>query len=381
MYKGWIILLIIIAIAAFFRFYNLADAPPGLYPNEAMNGNNALQAISTGDYKVFYPENNGREGLFMNLQAISISVFGNQPWALRLVYAIFGTLTVLGLYLLTKELFNRHIAYIASFLLAVSFWHVLFSRIGFRAIMAPMFLVFALYFLWQGLRNKHLLPFALSGFFWGLGLYSYLAFRIIPLAIIITLIAYWHFIKKDYDHEKYERVKIDIARGLVLLFFVTVLVSAPLALYFYNNPADFLGRTGQLSIFASDNPALALIKNFGQTLIMFNFEGDNNWRHNLGGSPMLLWPAGAMFVVGFLRSIFKCLRQWKRHGHFSTVQVLLLSWFFVGLLPVVLSNEGIPHALKAIIVVPVVYIFAAEGVWWLIETFEQSYREKDLHHI
>ncbi|MDP3954444.1 MAG: glycosyltransferase family 39 protein [bacterium] len=381
MNKRWIIILIIIATAAFFRFYNLADAPPGLYPDEAMNGNNALQAISTGDYKVFYPENNGREGLFMNLQAISISAFGNEPWALRLVSAIFGTLTVLGLYLLTKELFNRHIAYIASFLLAVSFWHVLFSRISFRAIMAPMFLVFALYFLWQALRSKHLLPFAISGLFWGLGLYSYLAFRIIPLAAIITLLAYWHFIKKDYDHEKYERVKMDIARGLVLALFVAALVSIPLALYFYNNPGDFLGRTGQLSIFASENPALTLIKNLGQTLAMFNFEGDRNWRHNLGGSPMLLWPVGAMFVVGFLRSIFKCLRQWKRHGHFSTVQTLLLSWFFVGLLPVILSSEGIPHALRAIIIVPVVYIFAAEGIWWLYEVMSREYRSTDVHEI
>ena len=56
-----------------------------------------------------------------------IYIFGNEPWALRGVSAIFGILTVLGVYLLTKELFpeNRKIALLAAFLIATSFWHIL----------------------------------------------------------------------------------------------------------------------------------------------------------------------------------------------------------------------------------------------------------------
>ncbi|PIY59526.1 hypothetical protein COY96_01340, partial [Candidatus Wolfebacteria bacterium CG_4_10_14_0_8_um_filter_37_11] len=57
------LLILIVIIAAFLRLYNIippvGGLPPGLYPDEAMNGNNALEAISTRDYKVFYPENNG----------------------------------------------------------------------------------------------------------------------------------------------------------------------------------------------------------------------------------------------------------------------------------------------------------------------------------
>src|SRR3989344_5054666 len=71
----WTIVLLIIIVAAIFRFQNITSAPPGLYPDEAMNGNNALQAIDTGDYKVFYPENNGREGLFINIQVLSLKGF------------------------------------------------------------------------------------------------------------------------------------------------------------------------------------------------------------------------------------------------------------------------------------------------------------------
>ncbi len=148
------ILFIILIIAAFLRLYNITEVPAGLYPDEAMNGNNALEALSTGQFKVFYPENNGREGLFINIQAIFLAIFGNQPWALRLPSALFGILTVLGIYFLTKELFkDRRVALLSSFLMAVSFWHINFSRIGFRAIMAPFFAVWAIYFLLKSLNK------------------------------------------------------------------------------------------------------------------------------------------------------------------------------------------------------------------------------------
>ncbi len=60
MKKGKIILILsaVLIIASFFRLYNLKSVPPGLYPDEAMNGSNALEAIETGEYKIFYPENN-----------------------------------------------------------------------------------------------------------------------------------------------------------------------------------------------------------------------------------------------------------------------------------------------------------------------------------
>jgi len=148
--KAIIFLLIILIIAAFFRLWQLDSIPPGLYPDEAINGNEALDIIQQGKFKIFYPENNGREGLFIWLISLSFLIFGPSIWAIKIVPAIFGILTVLGLYLLTKELLriencklkivnlkNETIALTASFFLAISFWHINFSRIGFRAILVP----------------------------------------------------------------------------------------------------------------------------------------------------------------------------------------------------------------------------------------------------
>lgn len=379
MNKTWLVVLAIILTAAVFRLQHIKSIPPGLYPDEAMNGNNAIQALELRQFKVFYPENNGREGLFINLQALSLKIFGYEPWALRLVSAIVGILTVWGTYFLAKELFNWQIGAISSFLLATSFWHTMFSRIGFRAIMAPFFLVWGFYFFWRGLSRAKFWSFAVSGVFWGLGFYTYIAYRIMPLSVLLVVFSYWQAIKKDFSAKKYLETRNLIARGLALFLLTTIIVALPIGYYFYTHPNDFFGRTGQLSILNSQRPLQSFAVNIVKTLGIFNFVGDYNWRHNFAGEPLLFWPVGILFVFGFLKSCVKLFRHWRKHGHLSSVQVLLLSWFLIGLLPVAFSNEGIPHALRAILVTPVVFIFAAEGLWWLYDFIKDWYQDKDPH--
>ena len=195
------LLFLTIALGAFFRFYVINEVPLGLYPDEAMNGNNALEAIATGDFKAFYPENNGREGFFINIQAISLWIFGNTPWALRIVSSLFGTLTILGVYLAAKELFFRRkklknhaassIGLLSAFFLATSYWHLNFSRIGFRAIMLPFFASFGIYFLLKGLRRQSIANIVAAGICIGLGLETYIAFRFMPFVLMVPL--GWYF--------------------------------------------------------------------------------------------------------------------------------------------------------------------------------------------
>lgn len=337
------------ALAVFFRFWHIASIPPGLFTDEAMNGNNALEAIDTGEYKVFYPENNGREGLFINIQALSIKLFGTEPWALRIVSALFGILTVLGLYLLTKELFKKEsVALLASFFLATSFWHINFSRIGFRAIMAPFFLVWSFYFLFKIVnqtKNNWLLPI-FTGFIFGLGFHSYIAYRITPLLLILPFIL---LIKN-------KKIK------LIFLFLIgTLIATIPLGLYFLNHPQDFMGRTTQISIFASQSPILNLIKNTFITLQMFFFAGDFNWRHNYAGFPQLFPVVAVMFLIGIIFTIKKIFKKQENYWILNTGYWLLILWFIFMLAPVVVSNEGIPHALRAIVLAPIAMIFAGLG--------------------
>jgi len=337
-------LIVVLALAVFFRLYQLKTSPPGLYPDEAMNGNNALEAMDSGQYKVFYPENNGREGLFINIQSLSIRIFGNEPWALRIVSAIFGILTVLGLYFLTRELFGKEtIALLASFFLATSFWHINFSRIGFRAIMAPFFLVWGLWLAWRLIRKDNPFIAVVAGLVFGLGFHSYISYRI---ALVLLIIPVWILIR----NKKFLPVILFIIGFLAAVY--------PLISYFYYHPQDFLGRTSQISVFSASSPVLALGKNILLTVGMFFVYGDGNWRHNIAGAPELWWPMAILFLIGFIISI----KNWRIPRY-----ALLVTWLVILLLPVVISDEGIPHALRSIIVVPTVMIFASLGLYWLAE--------------
>lgn len=377
MKREYYFLILVLIIAASLRLSNLTTTPPGLYPDEAMNGNNALEALRTGPpasgFKVFYPENNGREGLFMNIQAGFIAALGNHPWTLRLPSAIFGILTVLGIYFMTREMKlgdaffpnssrgsnkilgldkNEFVALAAAFLLAITFWHINFSRIGFRAIMAPFFLTWSIYFILKALKeNSKLVWSFIGGVTYGLGMYSYISYRTTPLLIGVILLIYmrqaW---VENWLKQFFTRAFIYVA--------CSIIVFVPLGLYFLNNPADFLGRTTQVSVFSSTTPLKDLSENVIKTLGMFNLQGDGNWRHNISGAPELYPIVGLMFLLGSAISI---IFLFSRHRP-KAEPLIIYSAFLCGFLPTVISNEGIPHALRAIIMIPPVIILGAIGL-------------------
>lgn len=364
-----IILLLILVLAGFLRLWQIDSIPPGLYPDEAINGNDALETLSSNQFKVFYPENNGREGLFIWLIAFVFKILGPTAWSLRLVSAIFGILTVLGLYLLSKELFSLTnlskkypplmIAIFSSFFLAISFWHINFSRISFRAILVPFLMCFSFYFLLRALRKNSTLDYIWSGIFFGLGFYTYIAFRVAVLILGIVVLL------KIINDFKW------LWRKSYLLFLTILIVALPIGLHFFNTPQDFIGRAGGVSVFNAEEPIKALGLSTIKTLAMFNFVGDWNWRHNLAGSPMLAWPVGILFIIGFIIITKNMFSQMRRPIFENLPNIFLFTWFFVMLLPAILTSEGIPHALRTIGLIPVVYILAAIGLIWIINKLTQ----------
>lgn len=379
--KSLIFLLIILAIASFFRLWQLDKIPPGLYPDVAMNGNNALETLKTGDFKVFYADNNGREGMIMWLDVISFSIFGISIWSMKIVAAIFGILTVFGLYLLVKEIFknifpnsnkSEILALLSSFFLATSFWHTLFSRLGFRAILLPFVLVFSFYFLSRGFGTKSFWNIILGGMFFGLGFYTYASFRMAVLLLFSTLICWLIIYIKDKQFNKYF-----LLTATCLLF--TFIIALPLGIYFLQNPQDFISRAMGVSIFAQSNPIKAFFVSLIAHLGMFNFYGDGNWRHNFSSAPMLPLPIGIIFLIGIIISVKNFIISFKnKDWAMFTVYGFLFSWFFALLLPGVLTYEGIPHALRVVGVIPVIYIFAALGGYWAYDWFSQKIKNRKL---
>jgi hypothetical protein len=93
---------------------------------------------------------------------------------------------------------------------------------------------------------------------------------------------------------------------------------------------------------------------------MFNWHGDRNWRHNILREPELFWPVGICFLLGIVSGAMVCLERspgLAANGSF----LFLMVWFALGALPAVLSDGGVPHALRAILMVVPAMIFAAVG--------------------
>jgi 4-amino-4-deoxy-L-arabinose transferase-like glycosyltransferase len=382
-FKIYILLAVLIVVGALFlRTYKLGTLPPGVYPDEAVNGIDAITANANHHWQLFYENNNGREGLFMNLIALGFSLFGISVVTLKMWSVFFGTLTVLGIIVLGEELFaSRRAGLIAGFLTATSFWAINFSRISFRAIMLPFVLVFTVFFLIRGIQKKKIVDYVFAGLFFGLGLHTYIAFRIAPIILVVLLVAFIANRKKFLaTHWK------EISAFLV----ATILVALPMLIDFARNPEHFSGRTSQVSVFNPEvnqgHLLLTLGKTFGLSLAQYTFWGDQNWRHNLPPWPELFPIIGIFFLAGFFYFIYEFFYLVWRRIRFSErserliLVSLLLSWFFAMLLPEAISAEGLPHALRSIGTMPVAIlmaVFAIEGVWKWADDKEKFKKYKE----
>lgn len=367
MKKEILTVIIILLVASVFRFQKITSVPV-TFPEEIQSQATAVNALSEG-LKVFYP-GKGQESLYTDLSAVSIKFFSKYPWAPRAVSAIAGLLTVLGLFFLGRSLFDWRIGAIASYLLGISFWHVLFSRLGLSEILAPLFAVWCLYFFWRGLSTARLVNFGISAIFFGAGFYSSTVFWAMLPVLIITIIAYRSAIIKDFSHEKYVYTNSRILRGLALFLVIGLLVVLPIYFAFFAKPSELFLK-GHF-VFSPGN--------IGNTFAMFNFKGDANPYHNIPGQPLLIWPISALFAIGFIRSWIKLFKTRKKHGHFSTLQAMLLSWFIVGALASAFSDT-LPNAMKLLLISPTVFIFAAEGLWWIFSIISGWYHQRDVHQL
>ncbi|MDX1535625.1 MAG: hypothetical protein R3346_02600 [Candidatus Spechtbacterales bacterium] len=376
------LLLLISVIAIFFRFWQLESIPPGLWPDEAINANTAVSILEDNDLRVFYPDNNGREGLYFHLVAISFALFGISITTFKLVGAIAGALTVIGQYFLTKEVMIlwgrfkkikarnvRYISLLSSFFVATSFWHINFSRIGFRAILMPLVLVFSFYFMLRGLRTKRYLDTIIAGAIFGLGFHTYISFRLM-VAVLGLMFLMWLVLAIKQGWTK-RLLGLSLAYGLA-----TIVTALPIGIYFLQNPNHFFVRASGVSVFGQENigAMAALLESGIKHLGMFNVVGDRNWRHNLGGAPQLQPIVSLFFLVGALvvgkssiKTFFNLLRDRAKRtldNYYGFITgAFLFAWFVVMLLPGVLTYEGIPHALRVIGVIPIAYIFAGYGAY------------------
>ncbi len=355
-------------VAAALRLPDLTAVPPGVHYDEAAYGLNAGDIGLRGERPIFIPAFTGREPLYLYLAGGLARALGNTLFALRLTSAFAGLLTVAATYWLGREMLaDRRIALLAAALLAVSFWHVLFSRLGFRVISQPLLQALAVAALFRGLRGGRWPWLWAAGLLIGLTAYTYLAARLFPVLLAFALLP----LLLDPDTRP---VRL---RQLAFVALVALLTALPLLAYFYLHPDAFWVRIGQVAPGAA---GLTLTQSILRSLGMFFLRGDPYLRFNLPGRPLFDFVTGGLLLVAWAFCLWRYRRfpyDWQR----AAVLLLLLAPLIM-LLPTALAvNEIVPSNLRALGLIPFIFFLPPIGLITLLRDVERRFQWPALAHV
>lgn len=375
--KTGIILSLILILAGLLRTVKLSELPAGFHGDEAAYGYNAYSLLKTGadEYGKRIPITlksfeDYKPALYAYIDIPFVALLGLNETAVRLPSAIFGTLTILVLYFLVKQLLNNDetLALFASLLLAISPWHIMLSRTTSEVIVSIFFIFVQLYALIK-LQNKFQISWiaiaCISSIF---ALSAYTASRI--LVIITTLIVFFFSINKTKN-----KVTISLPILFVLIFVIiaqliynTVVVNKRFdQVSIFNNPRTQLLLDEQIREDRSAPPLLTRgfhnkIVNFTRTILQnYSQYFSLDFLALNGGYPQRLRiPNVGLFyvwqIIFLLLGIYTAFRKHTREGLF-----LLCLWIFL-LLPAAITFDDIPNVYRTVVIVPILIIFIGLGI-------------------
>lgn len=378
MKKSFVIVFIILCIAAGFRFYKLGEVPVSPDWDETALGYNAYSILKTGrdEYGTFLPLtirsfDDYKPPLYVYLTVPSIALFGLSVWATRLPSAVMGILAVLGTYFLVKELLkdDERIALLSSFLLAISPWHIQFSRVAFESNIGVTVNIWAITAFLVGLRKRIWLP--VSAFLFGVGMFAYHSERVfLPLMLLFLVLIFWKqlFIK--------ENMRVLCASAIIGAVFIMMLIPVLFgqngllrakATSVFSDETGLLARDiTQLARDHQNNDFLGLVLDnrriiYAKTIIAgylshyslwwWFVTGDNPRHHAPDMGLLYLWE-----LPFFLYGMYWVWKYMKRPA-----KILLIGWFLIAAVPAA-PTTGLPHAVRTLVFLPTFQIFTALGI-------------------
>jgi len=370
-------LLLIIVFAGMLRFYEINKIPASLYWDEVSQGYNAYSISQTlkDEYGVFMPVlfkafDDYKMPLNIYLIAVFVKAFGLNEFAVRFPSAFLGTLTVLITFFLTEELLKKSkwqmlkkhenaIPLLSAFFLAISPWHIQFSRAGFEANISLFFITLGAYIFFKGLENYKFYILSIISF--ALACYGYRSVEIFLPVLLISFFIIW---KKELL--KLGKLKISIGILLFLLLTIPMLISLIGKGSTRFNQTNITNKVDEIQLTdfqkgINVNRKILYGKIFLQNYIAeFNpqflfFSGDPNGRQSPRGMGLLyVWELPFLLI-----GLYVLLRQFP-----FPVKSSIIVWLLAAPLPAALSIP-IPHALRSLNILPMPQVLTAIGVFYI----------------
>lgn len=359
-----LILIALLIVATFFRLYRLDAIPPGMNNDEGYNLIDLVNVLR-GQFSIFFSANQGREPLYFYLNTVSVALFGETAFALRLTSAFIGIATIGIVFGCARDLFrSTGVGALAALFAAISVWHIFYSRYGLRVILSVPLTTLTLWFFWRGLHNFRWRDFAMAGVCASLAVYTYLSPRLLPIAlVVIAAYAAWS------DRKNWRAY----VRGLAITGIVALIIFLPLGIHFVTHLDDFAAHSAYISIFDAnvnkgDLPG-ALWRHTLATAQMFFIQGDAQVYRNVANRPVFDPFVAGLFVVGVLALLTALVtRRTPRETRLRAV--LIASWLAVFLLVTIFSDD-VPAFIRPLPAMPAVMMIPAWGAFAIWERLRQ----------
>jgi hypothetical protein len=319
----WHILIVVaVFLAAFFRFYHLAQVPGEMFSDHAEKLLDVADLIN-GQHKIFFERNTGREDFQFYLTAVVANLFGTglSFLSLKLGTTLAGFFTLPYIYRLGKEIGSRWVGLFAFVLAGIAYWPNVISRVGLRFPLYPLFAAPMLFYLIRGIRRSDRNDFIKAGIALGLALHGYSASRLLPVVVLVAIAIY-------LLHRQSSGKRTGTLWALVVLILISTVVFLPLLRYWTENPAAFGFRAfSRLATTERAYPApvgLIFLANLGKSLIMPFWDDNNIWVHSVINRPALDVITAALFFLGLVLVIVRYFRKHDWVDLFLLVSIPLL---------------------------------------------------------
>lgn len=384
-----ILIILILLLAFLLRVYKVGEYPTGLNADEAAIGYNAYSLLETGKDEFghswpinFQSFNDFKPGLYFYFVLPFVKIFGLNELAVRLPSVILGTLTVLVVYLFVRRLkLNESpknaefLALATSFLLAISPWHLHFSRGGWESNASLFFIVLGVYLFFSSLENPKRFAFCALSF--ELSMYTYHSARIISPLLLLGLALFY---KKDI----FKKEKIKYVGTAIIIALITAI---PLIKTFTSSEGT--SRFSGVGIFADQGPFWRVNELRGQhadlsglfpkilhnKVIEYGVLFFDNWMRHFNGNFLFINgdeiqrnripEMGQMYFVEIpflILGIYFLLKNRPKNWQF------LLWWLGISPAASALTFQS-PHAIRALnMVIPLVILTGygiAQSFFWL----------------
>lgn len=372
-YIYYFLLLGVLLLSFGLRFYKVTENPPSLNWDETSIAYNAYSILKTGkdEWGQSFPVHFRSYGEYKLPVQIYLSIpgiyfFGLNELGVRITPVVYGTLTVLAMFFLGKTLFQSSlVGIVAAFLLGISPWHIHLTRASFESSLATFWVTIGIWFLVKGFRDQKwfvlsMVPFALSVF-------TYNSARIFtPMFLLAIAFIY----RKTLVRSK-EIVILSIVVFAILLVPLTpfLLSGERSARYKLVSITDDPGLIPRINESRGNThlpePFPRLIHN-KVTYITYYFarnylahftpkflfySGAPHKQHHVQNMGELYWFQAPFLILG----LFYLLKM--KHAF----KGLLLSWVLLAFIPVAITGDSIPHALRTLIAVPFYQLISAFG--------------------